>query len=479
MGAVPPARGTEGRCVDPSARAHRARAGGGERYFAALPRVPCRGRPGLGLSRRLAGARCAAARVAGLGGLGGPHSTEGTVAAEARGARRCPRRGGSLEADPGLRGERALQLRRSHLAYEARARSRPGHRRSVQDGGPLRRTEGRARAGSPHGRRDFAGLLRAARPLPERSVPDAVVECRGVVKRFGARLAVDDLHLEIPAGLCFGLLGPNGAGKTTTLRMIYGVTPPSVGSVRVFGLDVARETRAVRARLGVTLQENALIEPLSPIENLRVFARYHLLSRAETDARIEEILAFLELRSHADEPVRNLSGGFKRRLAIAMSLINRPELLILDEPTTGLDPAVRMALWSRVRDLRANGTTILLTTHYMDEAQRLCEQVAIIESGKVIGQGVPAELITAHLRRETVEFDCDPSEETALLDGIAADAQQLRTGRRIMVYVANATALVERVRQNDPDDRRALVVRPTNLEDVFLRLTGTRLEGGA
>ena len=162
-----------------------------------------------------------------------------------------------------------------------------------------------------------------------------------------------------------------------------------------------------------------------------------------------------------------------------MSLINRPELLILDEPTTGLDPAVRLALWSRLRELRANGTTILLTTHYMDEAQRLCEQVAIIESGRMIGQGAPTELITTHLRRETVEFDCNPNEEPALLDGIAPEAEQLRSGRRIMVYVSDATALVERIRREDPDDRRALVVRPTNLEDVFLRLTGTRLEDGA
>jgi lipooligosaccharide transport system ATP-binding protein len=311
-------------------------------------------------------------------------------------------------------------------------------------------------------------------------VPGAVVECRGVGKRFGARLAVDDLHLDVPAGICFGLLGPNGAGKTTTLRMIYGVTPPSVGSVRVFGLDVARETRAVRARLGVTLQENALIEPLSPIENLRVFARYHLLSRAETEVRIEEILAFLELRSHAEVPVEKLSGGFKRRLAIGLSLLSRPELLILDEPTTGLDPAVRLALWQRVRELRAAGTSVLLTTHYMDEAERLCDRLAIMSDGRLRAEGEPGRLIRDTLARETLELDLPASEEAPLL-GDLARLPRMRSGRRLALYVDDAAALLETLRHRRSGAARVqhgAIVRPTNLEDVFLRLTGDRLEAG-
>ncbi|HEX6435794.1 MAG TPA: ABC transporter ATP-binding protein, partial [Candidatus Binatia bacterium] len=166
-------------------------------------------------------------------------------------------------------------------------------------------------------------------------------------------MAVDNLDLEVPTGICFGLLGPNGAGKTTTLRMIYGVTQPASGTILVFGMDISRNSRAVRARLGVTLQQNVLIEALSPKENLRVFGRYHLLQEPELSRRVEELIDFLELRSHADVPVKRLSGGFQRRLAIALSLINGPELLILDEPTTGLDPAVRLALWSRIRELRA------------------------------------------------------------------------------------------------------------------------------
>ncbi len=306
-----------------------------------------------------------------------------------------------------------------------------------------------------------------------------IVQLRGVSKSFGNRAAVDNLSLDVPAGICFGLLGPNGAGKTTALRMIYGVTRPSSGTIRVFGIDIARDPRAVRARLGVTLQQNVLIEALSPEQNLRVFGRYHLLREPELSRRIDELIDFLELRSHANLPVRHLSGGFQRRLAIALSLMNRPELLILDEPTTGLDPAARLALWSRVRDLRATGTTILLTTHYMDEAQRLCDRVAIVSGGKVIEQGAPANLILSHLAPETVEFDCASEEEAALLSGLSLPPRRrLRVGRRVMIYLEDAAPLIDHIRHRDQGDRRAMVARPTNLEDVFLALTGTSLEGG-
>jgi lipooligosaccharide transport system ATP-binding protein len=305
-----------------------------------------------------------------------------------------------------------------------------------------------------------------------------VIEASDVSKRFGDRLAVDHVDLRVPRAQCFGLLGPNGAGKTTTLRMLYGVTHPSGGTVRVFGIDIARQPRTVRARLGVTLQTNVLIEPLSPVENLRVFGQYHLLREPELSRRIAALLDFLELGTHAHVPVRALSGGFQRRLAIALSLINGPELLILDEPTTGLDPAVRLALWSRIRELRAAGTTVLVTTHYMDEAQRLCDRVAIMSNGKVIDAGSPAALIAQRLARETVEFDCAPEEEFALLGAAASSPHRLRVGRRLMLYLDDATPVVDHVRRRDGGDRRALVVRPTNLEDVFLALTGASLEEG-
>jgi lipooligosaccharide transport system ATP-binding protein len=214
--------------------------------------------------------------------------------------------------------------------------------------------------------------------IPNETFAGSTIVCaRSVSKRFGERVAVDNLDLEVPAQSCFGLLGPNGAGKTTTLRMIYGVTRATSGTIRVFGMDINQHLRSVRSRLGVTLQQNVLIEALSPKENLRVFGRYHLLREPELSRRAIELIDFLDLRSHADLPVRQLSGGFQRRLAIALSLMNRPELLILDEPTTGLDPAVRLVLWSRIRELRTAGTTVLITTHYMDEAQRLCDRVVI------------------------------------------------------------------------------------------------------
>ena len=306
-----------------------------------------------------------------------------------------------------------------------------------------------------------------------------IIKVDSVSKRFGERVAVDRLSLAVPAGACFGLLGPNGAGKTTTLRMIYGVTRPSSGTIQVFGIDIARHPRAVRARLGVTLQQNVLIEALSPVDNLRVFGRYHVLREPELSRRVDELIDFLELRSHATVPVRQLSGGFQRRLAIALSLMNRPELLILDEPTTGLDPAVRLALWSKVRDLRTAGTTVLLTTHYMAEAQRLCDRVAIVANGAVITEGAPADLITARLAAEALELECTPEEEVALLNGFRAPTHRLRAGGRLMIFLDDAAELVTRIHAHDRGDRRTLVVRPTNLEDVFLAMTGTTLEGGS
>jgi lipooligosaccharide transport system ATP-binding protein len=305
-----------------------------------------------------------------------------------------------------------------------------------------------------------------------------IVEAREVSKRFGDRLAVDRLDLSVPGGLCFGLLGPNGAGKTTTLRMVYGVTRPTVGTIRVFGIDVTRDPRTVRSRLGVTLQDTVLIDELSARANLRVFGRYHLLPNAELSKRVEELIDFLELGSQADVPTRVLSGGFRRRLAIAQSLLNRPELLVLDEPTTGLDPAVRLGIWSRVRELRAGGSTILLTTHYMDEAQRLCDRVAIMSAGRIVGEAAPADLIAAHLAPEAVELECTPDEEKALLEGFRVPFHRLHAGRRTVIYLEDVAALVAHIRQRDGGDRRHLAVRQTNLEDVFLALTGTSLEEG-
>jgi lipooligosaccharide transport system ATP-binding protein len=266
--------------------------------------------------------------------------------------------------------------------------------------------------------------------------------------------------------------------------MIYGVTRPTSGAVRVFGLDVAREPRAVRARLGVTLQQNVLLEALTPEENLRVFARYHLLREGQIRVRVADLIERFELGSHARVPVRALSGGFQRRLAVAISLLGRPELLILDEPTTGLDPQVRHALWERVRELRAEGTTVIVTTHYMDEAERLCERLAIMAQGRLRAEGAPRELIREHLAPEALEVELTPAEEAALFGPVAAHGagspgaprRRLRIGPRVFVFADDVRPYVEQVRARDGGDRRPFVVRPANVEDVFLALTGASLD---
>lgn len=304
-----------------------------------------------------------------------------------------------------------------------------------------------------------------------------IVECRAVTKRFGPRVAVSELDLGVQRAECFGLLGPNGAGKTTTLKMVYGVTKPSAGEVRVFDQDVSRHTRRVRKRLGVTLQESSLIESLTPVENLAVFGRYHLLSEAEIRARTDELLDFLELRSHAEMPVVTLSGGFQRRLAIAMSLMNRPELLILDEPTTGLDPAVRLSLWARVRALREQGTTVLLTTHYMDEAERLCDRLAVMAEGRLVAEGAPRELIETKLARDALELALPEDEHARWLSRLNG-LPHLRAADRLTLYAPDGAALLDTARGIEAEPP-LVAIRPTNLEDVFLALTGATLEGDA
>lgn len=303
---------------------------------------------------------------------------------------------------------------------------------------------------------------------------EIVVSLAEVSKRFGARTAVDRIDLRVAAGACFGLLGPNGAGKTTTLRMIYGVTRPSSGAVEVFGIDVQSDPRAVRRRIGITLQENCLIENLSPEDNLRIFGRYHLLREPELSRRVAELMEFLDLASHARVQVRHLSGGFQRRLAIALSLMNRPSLLILDEPTTGLDPGVRQVLWERIRELRRGGTTVLLTTHYMDEAERLCDEVAVFSLGRIVSAGSPQSLIRRHLAVEALELDCPPECEHALF-GDVGELRRLRSGNRLIIYADDVAPLLERAHHADGSVGRA-IARPTNLEDVFLALTGMRME---
>ena len=227
------------------------------------------------------------------------------------------------------------------------------------------------------------------------------IEAKGIVKRYASGLtAVDGIDLDVPEGICFGFLGPNGAGKTTTIRMIYGFIPLTSGEIRVFGRSVAGEPRAVKASLGVCPQEDNLDPDFTPRQNLCVYARYYGIPADEAARRADELLDFVGLQDKALGNVRELSGGMKRRLVFARSLIHRPRLLVLDEPTTGLDPQARHALWEKIRSLKREGTTILLTTHYMEEAALLCDRLIIMDHGKILAQGPPRALVEGALGRD-------------------------------------------------------------------------------
>ena len=302
------------------------------------------------------------------------------------------------------------------------------------------------------------------------------IEARNLTKSYGEKAVLGGVDISVPEGTIFSLLGPNGAGKTTTVNILTTLIPASGGDAFIHGNHVAGDADAVRKSIGVTGQFAAVDGLLTGRENLQLMGRLHHLGKAETKRRTEDLLERFDLVDAAKRAPATYSGGMKRRLDIAMCLMGDPKVIFLDEPTTGLDPAVRLALWTRVRDLRAAGTTVLLTTHYMDEAQRLCDRVAIVANGRIIVEGRPDALIRTHLAPEVVEVDCAPDEEAALLDGTVPPRHGLRVGRRVMLYVDDASPLVERMHQRDPSNQRALVVRPTNLEDVYLRLTGTSLE---
>ena len=299
---------------------------------------------------------------------------------------------------------------------------------------------------------------------------DAVIEAVGLRKNFGDFIAVNGLDLRVPRGQVYGLLGPNGAGKTSTIRMIYGFSPKTGGELRVFGLDVETRWRDIRARIGVCQQDNALDPDLTIEQNILIFAGYFALPRAEAKRRASELLNFFALEAKATADVRDLSGGMARRLMLARSLVNQPELVILDEPTTGLDPQSRHQLWDRLHELRARGLTILLTTHYMEEAATLCDELVIMDNGRDMVRGTPSELIASHAGRAVLEL-VDPDQETkgkALASGL--DVEDF--GRRLLVFAESFSEL-ESFRQALPPGQT--VTRPATLEDVFLRLTGREL----
>jgi lipooligosaccharide transport system ATP-binding protein len=306
-----------------------------------------------------------------------------------------------------------------------------------------------------------------------------LIHARGLTKRFGAMTAVDGIDFDVAAGEAFGFLGPNGAGKTTAMRMIGCVSPPTSGTLRVLGLDPVADGPRIRARLGVVPQSDTLDTELTVRENLLIYARYFDISRREAGRRTDELLEFVQLSERARDMVEPLSGGMKRRLTIARSLINEPSVLLLDEPTTGLDPQARHLLWDRLYRLKQRGVTLVLTTHYMDEAEQLCDRLVVMDKAKIVAEGSPRTLIEEHSSKEVTELRftgeaADRLDGTleSMLGGRAERVEQLPD--RMLVYSADGEAVVEAVHELGLRPESVLV-RRSSLEDVFLRLTGRSL----
>jgi lipooligosaccharide transport system ATP-binding protein len=295
---------------------------------------------------------------------------------------------------------------------------------------------------------------------------------RALRKTYGANVVVNGIDLDLKPGECFGLLGPNGAGKTTTLRLCLGLTEPDSGEISVLDVPVPQEARRARTRIGVVPQMDNLDPDFTIRENLQIYGRYFDLSAAEVDARIPALLEFAGLASRGNDNIRALSGGMKRRLTLARALINDPDLIFLDEPTTGLDPQARHLIWQRLRQLVAQGKTIFLTTHFMDEAERLCSRLAVMDHGRMIAAGTPRELVERHIEPQVVEVFGDGAEAWAKAQGAQLAERCETAGETVFCYVHDAAPLIA-----DLAARNELryVHRPANLEDVFLRLTGRDL----
>ena len=298
---------------------------------------------------------------------------------------------------------------------------------------------------------------------------------KGLKKSFGDFEAVKGVDFEVYRGECIGFLGPNGAGKTTTMKMIYGAAVPTSGELKVAGLDARRAEREVKRRIGVVPQENNLDEDLKVEENLLVYGRYFDLRRKLVRRRAVELLEFVQLSEKADAQVEQLSGGMKRRLLIARALINDPDLVVLDEPTTGLDPQARHLVWDKLRKLTGEGKTLVLTTHYMDEAAQLCDRLCIMEGGRIISEGAPRDLIEEHVSPEVLEFraSTDALEELAPVVEDVADALD-RVDEKLLVYTSDSDAVARKARESGVSVENILY-RQATLEDVFLKLTGRRL----
>jgi lipooligosaccharide transport system ATP-binding protein len=306
-------------------------------------------------------------------------------------------------------------------------------------------------------------------------VNEPLISARKLTKRFGTFTAVEAIDFDVAPGEAFGFLGPNGAGKTSTMRMVACISPRSGGELAVLGMDPATEGASIRARIGVVPQEDTLDTELTVFENLLIYGRYFELSYAETGRRADELLDFVQLKERAKDLVEPLSGGMKRRLTIARALINEPDLLLLDEPTTGLDPQARHLVWDRLYRLKQRGVTLVLTTHYMDEAEQLCDRLVVMDKAKIVAEGSPRALIERYSTREVLELRFPAGSEASLdgrLEGLGERTEQLPD--RVLIYANNgeAAAAAAHERGLQPE---SVLVRRSSLEDVFLRLTGRSL----
>src|SRR6476646_2882206 len=311
-----------------------------------------------------------------------------------------------------------------------------------------------------------------------------LIHARGLTKRFGEFVAVDAVDFDVATGESFGFLGPNGAGKTSTMRMIGCVSPMTSGQLSVMGMDPSTDGPRIRARIGVVPQQDTLDTELTVRENLLIYGRYFGLGWKEIGRRADELIEFAQLTERANDEVEPLSGGMKRRLTIARALINEPSLLLLDEPTTGLDPQARHLLWDRLYRLKQRGVTLALTTHYMDEAEQLCDRLVVIDGGRIVAEGSPRSLIAQYSTREVAELRFAPDDNAAaavklaaLVDGYAdgTGAERIESlPDRVLLYVSDGEHAVARAHEIGLSPLSSLV-RPSTLEDVFLRLTGRSL----
>ena len=304
---------------------------------------------------------------------------------------------------------------------------------------------------------------------------ESLVRARSLVKRFGTVDAVAGIDLDVRQGEVFGFLGPNGAGKSSTMRMVACVSPRSAGELSVLGMDPDRDGPRIRARLGVVPQQDNLDAELSVRQNLHVYGRYFGLSRGHVRRKAAELMEFAQLTDRADDEVEPLSGGMKRRLTIARSLVNDPELLLLDEPTTGLDPQARHLLWDRLFRLKQAGVTLIITTHYMDEAEQLCDRLVVMDGGAIVAEGSPSQLIDRYCSREVVELRFAPGEQDSSVGKVEDLVDRVEVlPDRLLLYTSDGEKVLEAAHANGVRPVSSLARRST-LEDVFLRLTGRTL----